>query len=115
MQRAGSKTPSANRISLLRDANGDGVAETKSVYLENLPSPFGMAMVGDQLYIANADAVLRVPYVAGETKNTAKPIKVADLPAGRNHHWTKSLVANADGSRLDVGGGSNQRCRNRHG
>lgn len=107
MQRAGSKTPSANRISLLRDADGDGVAETKSVYLENLTSPFGMALVGDQLYIANADAVVRVPYVAGETKSTAKPIKVADLPAGRNHHWTKSLVASADGSRLYVGVGSN--------
>jgi glucose/arabinose dehydrogenase len=107
MERAGSKTPSANRISLLRDADGDGVAETKSVYLENLTSPFGMALVGDQLYIANADAVVRVPYVAGETKSTAKPVKVADLPAGRNHHWTKSLVANADGSRLYVGVGSN--------
>ena len=107
MQRAGSKTPSANRISLLRDADGDGVAETKSIYLENLTSPFGMALVGDQLYIANADAVVRVPYVAGETKSTAKPVKVADLPAARNHHWTKSLVANADGSRLYVGVGSN--------
>ncbi|HEV7257719.1 MAG TPA: sorbosone dehydrogenase family protein [Bosea sp. (in: a-proteobacteria)] len=107
MQRAGSRTASANRISLLRDADGDGVAEMKSVYLENLTSPFGMALVGDQLYIANADAVVRVRYVAGETKNTAKPVKVAELPAGRNHHWTKSLVANADGSRLYVGVGSN--------
>ncbi|MCR4523001.1 sorbosone dehydrogenase family protein [Bosea sp. 47.2.35] len=107
MQRAGSKTPSANRISLLRDADSDGVAETKSVYLENLTSPFGMALVGDQLYIANADAVVRVPYVAGETKSNARPVKVADLPAGRNHHWTKSLVASADGSRLYVGVGSN--------
>ncbi|MBS7699939.1 MULTISPECIES: sorbosone dehydrogenase family protein [unclassified Chelatococcus] len=107
MERAGSRTPSANRISLLRDADGDGVAETKSIYLDNLNSPFGMALIKDQLYVANADSVVRVPYVAGETKNAEKPVKVADLPAGRNHHWTKSLVASADGSRLYVGVGSN--------
>jgi len=107
MKKAGSKTPSADRISLLRDQDGDGVAETKSVYLKNLTSPFGMALVGDQLYIANADAVVRVPYVAGETSNAASPVKVAELPAGRNHHWTKSLVASEDGTKLYVGVGSN--------
>jgi glucose/arabinose dehydrogenase len=107
MKKAGSQTPSANRITLLRDQDGDGVAETKSVYLQNLTSPFGMALVGDQLYIANADAVVRVPYVTGETSNAATPVKVADLPAGRNHHWTKSLVAGADGTKLYVGVGSN--------
>ena len=107
MKKAGSQTPSANRITLLRDGNGDGVAETKSVFLENLTSPFGMALIGDQLYIANADAIVRVPYVPGETRSTATPVKVAELPAGRNHHWTKSLVASADGSKLYVGVGSN--------
>jgi glucose/arabinose dehydrogenase len=107
MKKAGSQTPSANRITLLRDKDGDGVAETKSSFLENLTSPFGMALVGNQLYIANADAIVRVPYVEGETKSTATPVKVADLPAGRNHHWTKSLVASPDGSRLYVGVGSN--------
>jgi glucose/arabinose dehydrogenase len=107
MKKAGSRTPSANRITLLRDQDGDGVAEIKSVYLQNLTSPFGMALVGDQLYIANADALVRVPYVAGETSNAATPVKVADLPAGRNHHWTKSLVAGADGTKLYVGVGSN--------
>ncbi|MDP3411179.1 sorbosone dehydrogenase family protein [Bosea sp. (in: a-proteobacteria)] len=107
MKKAGSQTPSANRITLLRDQDGDGVAETKSVYLQNLTSPFGMALVGDQLYIANADAVVRVPYVAGETTNSATPVKLADLPAGRNHHWTKSLVASPDGTKLYVGVGSN--------
>ncbi|AMJ62992.1 PQQ-dependent sugar dehydrogenase [Bosea sp. PAMC 26642] len=107
MKKAGSQTPSANRITLLRDKDGDGVAETKSIFLENLTSPFGMALIGDQLYIANADAVVRVPYVEGETKSAAAPIKVAELPAGRNHHWTKSLVASADGLRLYVGVGSN--------
>jgi glucose/arabinose dehydrogenase len=107
MKKAGSQTPSANRITLLRDKDGDGVAETKSTFLENLASPFGMALIGDQLYIANADGVVRVPYVEGETKSAATPVKVAELPAGRNHHWTKSLVASPDGSRLYVGVGSN--------
>lgn len=107
MQKAGSRTPSANRITLLRDSDGDGVAETKSVFLENLTSPFGMALVGDQLYIANADAVVRVAYKEGETRITAAPVKVADLPAGRNHHWTKSLLASPDGTKLYVGVGSN--------
>ncbi|KFC69394.1 L-sorbosone dehydrogenase precursor [Bosea sp. LC85] len=107
MKKAGSQTPSANRITLLRDADGDGVAETKSIFLENLNSPFGMVLVGDQLYIANADAVVRVPYKPGETRSAGTPVTVADLPAGRNHHWTKSLTASADGSRLYVGVGSN--------
>ena len=107
MKKAGAQVPSANRITLLRDADGDGVAETKTAFLENLMSPFGMALVGDTLYVANADAVVAFPYRAGETRITAAPRKVADLPAGRNHHWTKSLVASPDGSRLYVGVGSN--------
>jgi len=107
MKQAGARTPSANRITLLRDADGDGTAELKTPFLENLSSPFGMALVGDQLFVANADAVVRFPYVAGETRITAQATKVAALPAERNHHWTKSLVANADGSRLYVGVGSN--------
>ncbi|TCR66343.1 sorbosone dehydrogenase family protein [Bosea sp. BK604] len=107
MKRAGARNPSANRITLLRDADGDGVAETKSVFLENLRSPFGMALIGDQLYVANADALVRVPCKEGETRIAAAPTKVADLPAGRNHHWTKSLVASEDGSKLYVGVGSN--------
>jgi glucose/arabinose dehydrogenase len=107
MKKAGSQTPSANRITLLRDKDGDGVAETSSVYIENLNSPFGMALLGNQLYIANSDAVIRLPYAEGEAKISAAPVKVADLPAGRNHHWTKSLVASADDSKLYVGVGSN--------
>ena len=106
-KKAGARAPSANRITLLRDADGDGVAETKSAFLENLTSPFGMALVGDTLYVANADAVVAFPYQAGQTRITASPRRVAELPAGRNHHWTKSLVASADGSRLYVGVGSN--------
>lgn len=107
LRTAGSHGQSANRISLLRDANGDGVAETRTVLIDKLNSPFGMALVGDQLYIANADALVRVPYEEGQTKIEAAPQKVVDLPAGRNHHWTKSLIASKDGSHLYVGVGSN--------
>lgn len=107
MKKAGAAVPSANRITLLRDADGDGVAETKTAFLENLSSPFGMALVGETLYVANADAVVAFPYRTGETRIAAAPRKVTDLPAGRNHHWTKSLVASADGARLYVGVGSN--------
>jgi len=108
MSRAGSgDTPSADRISLLRDADGDGTAETRTVFLSGLTSPFSMALIGGRLYVANADAVVAVPYQTGQTRIDAAPVKVADLPAGRNHHWTKSLVASADGSRLYVGVGSN--------
>lgn len=108
MKRAGAATPSANRITLLRDADGDGRAEFRSVLLENLNSPFGMALVGDTLYVANTDAVVAFPYRAGDVRITAAPRKVAGLPAGPlNHHWTKSLVASADGAKLYVGVGSN--------
>lgn len=107
MNEAGAQKPSANRITLLRDADGDGVAETKEAFLANLNSPFGMALIGDKLYVANADALLRFPYKEGDTHIDAEPEKVADLPAGRNYHWTKSLVADPVGSRLYVGVGSN--------
>ena len=107
MKKAGAGVPSANRITLLRDADGDGVAELKTPFLTGLASPFGMALVGDTLYVANADAILAFPYAAGATRIGAAGRKVADLPSGRNHHWTKSLVASKDGSRLYVGVGSN--------
>ncbi|HEY0103750.1 MAG TPA: sorbosone dehydrogenase family protein, partial [Brevundimonas sp.] len=107
MGKAGAKTPSADRITLLRDADGDGVAEAKTAFLQDLTSPFGMALVGETLYVANADAVVAFPYRSGETQITAPARRVAALPAGRNHHWTKSLVASPDGSRLYVGVGSN--------
>lgn len=107
MKRAGARAPSPDRITLLRDADGDGVAETRTVFLENLTSPFGMVLVGQTLYVANADAVVAVPYQTGQTRITAVPRRLAALPAGRNHHWTKSLVASVDGTRLYVGVGSN--------
>jgi glucose/arabinose dehydrogenase len=107
-KKAGGAVPTANRITLLRDADGDGVAETRSVFLSGLNSPFGMALVGDVFYVANTDAIVRFPYTTGETRITTPGIKVVDLPGGRlNHHWTKSLIASPDGSRLYVGVGSN--------
>ena len=107
-KKAGGAVPSANRITLLRDADGDGVAETRTVFLSNLNSPFGMALVGNVFYVANTDAVVRFPYASGATRITAAPVKVVDLPGGRlNRHWTKSLIANSSGTRLYVGVGSN--------
>jgi len=107
-KKAGGAVPSANRITLLRDEDGDGVAEIRTVLLSNLNSPFGMALVGNSLYVANTDAVVRVPYHAGDTHISATPEKVADLPGGPiNHHWTKSLIANLSGTKLYVGVGSN--------
>jgi len=108
MGRAGAKAPSANRITLLRDANGDGIAETRSPFLTGLNSPFGMALVGGNLYVANTDALVRFPYITGQTRITAAPTKIVDLPGGPiNHHWTKNVIASPDGSRLYVTIGSN--------
>src|SRR5580765_6040892 len=108
MKRAGSATASANRISLLRDADHDGIAEYRSTLLEGLNSPFGMTLVGDRLYIADTDAILVFPYHAGDTRITDPGAKVTNLPAGSiNHHWTKNLLASPDGSHLYVTVGSN--------
>jgi glucose/arabinose dehydrogenase len=108
MLRAGAASPSANRITLLRDTDGDGVADLRSVLLDSLNSPFGMALVGDRLYVADTDAVLSFPYTSGDTRITTPGVKLVDLPAGPiNHHWTKNLIASADGTRLYVTVGSN--------
>ena len=108
MKRAGAGVPSANRITLLRDSDGDGVADLRSVLLEGLNSPFGMALVDNELYVANSDAVLRFPYTAGETRIGAPGEKIVDLPAGPiNHHWTKNLIVSPDKTRLYVSVGSN--------
>jgi glucose/arabinose dehydrogenase len=108
MARAGAGVPSANRITLLRDVDGDGVAETRSVFLQNLNSPFGMALVADRLYVAHTDAVMEYAYTAGQQQITTAGRRLTDLPGGpRNHHWTKSLIASADGSKLYVTVGSN--------
>jgi glucose/arabinose dehydrogenase len=107
MKRAGAGTPSANRITLFRDSDGDGIAETKSVFLKDLNSPFGIALVGNQLYVANADGIVKVPYETGQTSITASPVQLTDLPAGANHHWTKNIIASLDGSKLYATVGSN--------
>jgi glucose/arabinose dehydrogenase len=114
MKRAGAAVPSANRITLLRDTDGDGVADMRTVLLSGLNSPFGMALVGSQLYIANADAVVRFPYSTGDIQITAPAIKVTDLPGGPiNHHWTKNVLASSDGSKLYVSVGSNSNVAER--
>lgn len=106
--RAGAGVPSANRITLLRVVDGHGAAQGRSVFLEGLHSPFGMVLVGNDLYVADTDAVLRFPYRAGQTRIDAPGVKVVDLPAGPiDHHWTKNVVASADGQRLYVTIGSN--------
>jgi glucose/arabinose dehydrogenase len=108
MKKAGAGVDSPDRITLLRDTNGDGVADMHAAFLENLHSPFGIALVGNDLYVANTDAVLRFPYHDGDTKISAAGVKLCDLPGGPfNHHWTKSLLASPDGSKLYVGVGSN--------
>jgi len=107
MARAGAGVPSADRITLLRDTNGDGVADQRSVFLKDLHSPFGMALIGNIFYVANADGVLAFPYRSGDTEITAAGTPIVDLPAGRNHHWTKNLIASRDGKRLYATVGSN--------
>ncbi|MEO6928509.1 MAG: sorbosone dehydrogenase family protein [Casimicrobiaceae bacterium] len=108
MKRAGAGTPSANRITLLRDSDGDGRGGTRTVFIENLNSPFGMALVGNDLYVADTDALLRFPYRTGDTHIEEAGTLVVALPAGAiNHHWTKNVIASADGSKLYVTVGSN--------
>jgi glucose/arabinose dehydrogenase len=108
MKKAGAGTPSANRITLLRDNDGDGGGGTRTVFLENLHSPFGMALIGSDLYVADTDALLRVPYRTGETRIDDAPVVITDLPAGTiNHHWTKNVIASPDGRKLYVTVGSN--------
>ncbi len=108
MKRAGAGVLSAERISLLRDADGDGIAEIKTTLLSGLHSPFGMALIGQTLYVANADAVVSFPYLEGATAITSAPTLVVALPGGPiNHHWTKNLIASADGSKLYAAIGSN--------
>ena len=115
MKKAGAGTPSANRITLLRDTDGDGVADFRSVLLSGLNSPFGMALLknadalnSSELYVANTDAVVHFPYVEGQTKISAPPKTLVALPGGPiNHHWTKNLIASLDGEALYVTVGSN--------
>ena len=105
---SGGDTGPSNRITLLRDTNGDGKPEVQSVFLDHLNSPFGVALVGNDLYVANTDAIVKYPYNEGDTKITAPGTTLVELPGGPiDHHWTKSLVPSSDGSLLYVGVGSN--------
>ncbi|WP_296950891.1 sorbosone dehydrogenase family protein [uncultured Massilia sp.] len=106
-KKAGAGVESPNRIVLLRGLKQDGTAESKTVFMQNLNSPFGMTLVGNDLYIANADALWKFPYKTGETSIAAKGSKVLDLPAGLNHHWTKNVIASPDGKKLYITVGSN--------
>ncbi len=107
MNRAGAGVPSANRISLLRDNDNDGIAEFRTTLLEDLNSPFGMAVVGDKLYVANTDALLAFPFEIGMTSITAKGEKIVDLSATKpNNHWSRNIIANADGTKMYVAVGS---------
>jgi glucose/arabinose dehydrogenase len=108
LAKAGSSVPSANRITLLRDADGDGQPEVRSKLLEGLNSPFGMALIGGTLYVANTDAVIAFPYKTGDTQISAKGEKIYDLNAeGPNNHWTRNLAASPDGKKLYISVGSN--------
>jgi len=105
---SGGDTGPSNRITLLRDTNGDGVPDSQSVFLDHLNSPFGIALVGNDLYVANTDAIIKYPYQTGDTKITAPSEVLTPLPGGPiDHHWTKSLVASPDGRLLYAGVGSN--------
>jgi glucose/arabinose dehydrogenase len=103
-------THSADRITLLRDSDKDGFPDLRVTFLESLNQPFGMLVIGNWFYVANTDGVVRYPYKPGQTKITAKGVKIANLPAGKhNRHWTRNLIANADNSKIyiAIGSGSN--------
>ncbi|CAM3749890.1 L-sorbosone dehydrogenase [Pseudomonas reidholzensis] len=102
-----------NRLTLLRDADGDGQYELKTVFAENLNAPYGLAFADGKLYVANQDALVRFDYAEGQTKASGAPVKLTDLPAEINHHWTKSLTLSADGRFLYVGIGSNSNITER--
>ncbi len=114
MKRAGADVASANRISLLRDTDGDGIVDLKSVLLQNLHSPFGMTLIGDFLYVANSNGLMRFPYKTGDLKISDPGVKVLDLPAGPiNHHWTKNILASLDQSKIFITIGSNSNVAER--
>ena len=107
------KVKSGNRLTLLRDADGDGQYELKTVFADNLNAPYGLAFANGKLYVANQDALVSFDYADGQTQASGPPSKVTDLPAQINHHWTKSLAVSADGSQLYVGIGSNSNVTER--
>src|SRR5690606_18295546 len=105
--------PSGNRLTILRDADGDGVYEHRGIFADNLNAPYGLALVGNNLYVANQDALVRFDYQEGQTVASGAPEKLVDLPSAINHHWTKAMTASADGRYLYVGIGSNSNITER--
>lgn len=108
-----SSVKSGDRLTLLRDADGDGVYEVRTIFADNLNAPYGLALVNDSIFVANQDALVRFEYQDGQTQASAQPVKVTDLPSAINHHWTKALAASADGQFLYVGIGSNSNITER--
>lgn len=114
MEYAGASAPTANRIILLRDKNKDGIADERTVFLQGLNSPFGMALIGNDFYVANTDSIMQFYYISGQTQLTETGTKIIDLPAGAiNHHWTKNIIPSRDGSKLLVTVGSNSNVAER--
>jgi len=113
MAQGNSSVKGGDRLTLLRDGNSDGIYENRTVFAENLNAPYGLALIGNQLYVANQDALVRFDYIDGQTRAIAAPVKVTDLPSQINHHWTKALTASADGQFLYVGIGSNSNITER--
>jgi glucose/arabinose dehydrogenase len=108
-----SSVKGGDRLTLLRDADGDGVYETRAIFAEDLNAPYGLALTQSGLYVANQDSLVRFDYQEGQTRAGAPPQKVTDLPSALNHHWTKALAASADGRFLYVGIGSNSNITER--
>src|SRR5690606_6623018 len=108
-----SSVKSGNRLTLLRDSDGDGVYEGRTVFADNLNAPYGLALIGDYLYVANQDSLVRFDYQDGQIQAGGPPVKITDLPSVINHHWTKSLTASPDGRFLYVGIGSNSNITER--
>ena len=108
-----SRVRGGNRLTILRDADGDGAYEGRAVFADNLNAPYGLALVGTNLYVANQDALVRFDYRPGQTRASGPPVKVTDLPSAINHHWTKALTASPDGRFLYVGIGSNSNVAER--
>jgi glucose/arabinose dehydrogenase len=111
--RGNTQVKGGNRLTLLRDADGDGVYELQTVFAEELDAPYGLAFFDGKLYVANQDALVRFDYEEGQTQASGAPEKLVDLPSEINHHWTKALTVSADGRYLYVGIGSNSNITER--
>src|SRR5690606_13238086 len=108
-----SSVPGGDRLTLLRDADGDGSYEARGIFADNLNAPYGLALIDDAIYVANQDALARFDYSEGQTEASGPPTEVTELPSAINHHWTKAMTASADGRFLYVGIGSNSNITER--